>query len=219
MPPPLGSLLLIAQQPHSRLKHFDNITFACGRYWYSAATIGTLVEVVRQHCFLTKHGAGAMDCAFISTPSVFFAAAVLERKNSVLLDFDVGLSSALAEGEDNFVFYDFNNPASLPPNLRGAFSCVLIDPPYSTFASPEKGSSLLTATAFTHRPCVPVPCSTVTRDVWLCYAQTAQWLLAQPGGLVIASTVCENLILLRELFGSEMRMNECAAHYRSAPLT
>lgn len=134
------------------------------QYWYSAATIATIVSVLREHC-LPKHQ-GALDCAFVSTPSLFFALKPAERERSRLLEFD----STLGEGEPNFVFYDFNQPAALPAELEGSFSCVVIDPPF------------------------------ITSDAWLCYVQTARYLLA-PGGRVVLTTVIENAQLLNEQLG------------------
>ena len=69
-----------------------------------------------------------MDCAFISTPSLFFSLESAERSRSRVLDYDASLGEGCAE----FVHYDFNKPTALPANLHGAFACVVIDPPFIT---------------------------------------------------------------------------------------
>lgn len=48
------------------------------QYWYSANTITTLIDVIRQYCLRTKHSC-ALDCAFVSTPSLFFSLGADER--------------------------------------------------------------------------------------------------------------------------------------------
>ncbi|EOD40048.1 hypothetical protein EMIHUDRAFT_260311, partial [Emiliania huxleyi CCMP1516] len=94
------------------------------QYWYSASTIATLCDLVREQCFRSDHSC-ALDCAFLSTPSLFFALTPAERARSRVLDFD----EALGVGEPGFVRYDFHEPTALPPALAGAFRCVVIDPP------------------------------------------------------------------------------------------
>ena len=94
------------------------------QYWYSAATIATLVDVCRAHCLREQHDC-ALDCAFVSTPSLFFALEPGERERSRVLDFD----EDLGVGEPGFVHFDFHAPTALPADLKGAFRCVIIDPP------------------------------------------------------------------------------------------
>eukprot|EP00307_Rebecca_sp_RCC1486_P014170 CAMPEP_0119414672 /NCGR_PEP_ID=MMETSP1335-20130426/7117_1 /TAXON_ID=259385 /ORGANISM="Chrysoculter rhomboideus, Strain RCC1486" /LENGTH=316 /DNA_ID=CAMNT_0007439559 /DNA_START=21 /DNA_END=973 /DNA_ORIENTATION=- len=140
------------------------------QYWYSPATIDTIVRVLRARCI---HGAregtrgSTLDCAFVSTPSLFFVLTPQERAASRVLDYD----RQLAGSDDcGYVFFDFNDPPdALPDELKGAFHAVVIDPPF------------------------------ITRDVWEKYARVARWLLAPEGGLIVASTVIENAPMMSEL--------------------
>eukprot|EP00966_Prymnesium_polylepis_P005187 119563-Prymnesium_polylepis.2 len=99
------------------------------QYWYSAATIAALVDVVRENCLQATHSC-ELDCAFVSTPSLFFALDPAERARSRVLDFD----ETLGVGEPGFVAYDFHRPTELPAELAGAFRCVVIDPPCAPLA-------------------------------------------------------------------------------------
>lgn len=88
-----------------------------------------LVRVLRRHCLGPGCTAtAALDCAFVSTPSIFFALSEAERANSRVLDYDRQLG---AEQQGVF-FYDFNAPTELPAALKGAFRSVVIDPPFIT---------------------------------------------------------------------------------------
>ena len=98
------------------------------QYWYSAATIATLVDVVRSHCLPAQQPDATLDVAFISTPSLFFSLSPVERARSRLLEYD----AALGDGEAGFVAYDFHQPLALPDELHAAFGCVVIDPPFIT---------------------------------------------------------------------------------------
>ena len=118
------------------------------QYWYSAATIATLVDVIREHCIPAP--AARLDVAFVSTPSLFFALAPAERARCRLLEYD----EELGVGEPGFVRYDFNEPEAVPDDCKGAFSLVVIDPPF------------------------------ITREVWAQYARTARLLLAPGGRLL-----------------------------------
>lgn len=141
------------------------------QYWYSAQTVGRMVEVVRRCCL---DGPTPLDCAFISTPSLFFALPRAERTNCRVLDIDMKLA---ASSPKEFVYYDYNSPSKIPDELRGAFSAVVIDPPF------------------------------ITKDVWEKYAQAAKLLLAGGAGLVMATTVVENASLLEELLGPGLKPN------------
>jgi len=123
------------------------------QYWYSASTITTIVDALREHC-LPLHKS-TLDCAFLSTPSLFFALKPEERERSRLLEFD----TTLGEGEANFVHYDFRQPDALPAELKGSFSCVVIDPPF------------------------------ITSDAWLLYVQAAKYLLAPDGLVVCTTVI------------------------------
>ena len=63
--------------------------------------------------------------AFVSTPSLFFGLSEKERRNCRVLDYDEGLG-------DDVIKYDFNEPTTVPDELRGAFRCAVIDPPFIT---------------------------------------------------------------------------------------
>ena len=94
------------------------------QYWYSASTITTLVDVVREHCLQASH-ASVLDCAFVSTPSLFYALDPSERVRSRVLDYDTTLGT-------DVVPYDYHKPTVIPAELVGAFHCVVIDPPSIT---------------------------------------------------------------------------------------
>ena len=150
-------------------EHSDGMTAELNQYWYSAHTIATLCDAVRecrhhhyQQMARAPSAGGLLECAFLSTPSLFFSLSPDERTHCRVLDYDTSL------GED-VIFYDFNAPTEVPAELRGAFSCVVIDPPY------------------------------ITPEAWRKYAQTARLLLPPEGGRVIGTTIVENASLLREL--------------------
>mmetsp|Transcript_5739 Transcript_5739/g.17081 ORF Transcript_5739/g.17081 Transcript_5739/m.17081 type:complete len:250 (-) Transcript_5739:349-1098(-) len=97
------------------------------QYWYSPATISAIVRVLRDQC-LGIAGDGELDCAFVSTPSLFYTLGPEERVNSRVLDCDKALGTAT----DGFVYYDFNHPDAIPADLLGKFRAVVIDPPFIT---------------------------------------------------------------------------------------
>lgn len=101
------------------------------QYWYSAATITALIDVVQEEA-ISAHGKhpsmAQLDCAFVSTPSLFFALSPSQRTRCRVFDFD----TLLGEGEPHFVHYDFNKPRDLPQELCGAFKLVVVDPPFIT---------------------------------------------------------------------------------------
>eukprot|EP00931_Biecheleriopsis_adriatica_P092282 TRINITY_DN66105_c0_g1_i1.p1 TRINITY_DN66105_c0_g1~~TRINITY_DN66105_c0_g1_i1.p1 ORF type:complete len:395 (+),score=107.43 TRINITY_DN66105_c0_g1_i1:46-1185(+) len=102
------------------------------QYWFSPATVAAFVAEICD--------AGG-SAALVSSPSVFFSLPEEVRQRSKVLDFD-----RQWESDPGFVFYDFNEPENLPPDLRGSFDFVLIDPPF------------------------------ITREVWEKYAATARFL-------------------------------------------
>lgn len=71
------------------------------------------------------------------------------RKDSIVLDFDKQW-----ESDPGFVFYDYNDPESIPERLKGSFEGVLIDPPF------------------------------ITTEVWEKYAKTAKLLLKDGGKII-----------------------------------
>ena len=133
------------------------------QYWYSASTIATLADTLREHCLPLR--TSTFDCAFLSTPSLFFALTPTERERSRLLEFD----ATLGEGEANFVQYDYHRPHALPAELKGSFSCVVIDPPF------------------------------ITSDVWLLYVQAAKHLLSPGGRVVCTTVIENAPLLEAEL--------------------
>ena len=110
--------------------HAEDHTGAVGelnQYWYSAHTIGTLCDAVRE-CLLQQQqrpGGSKLQCAFVSTPSLYYSLPASERVGCRVFDYDTALG-------DDVVFYDFNHPEAIPEELRGAFAIVVIDPPFIT---------------------------------------------------------------------------------------
>ena len=92
--------------------------------WYSPTTIATLVQAVREAP--PSPASARLRCAFVSTPSLFFAMDAHEQKECRVLDYDKDLGKDCEE----FVFYDYHEPDNLPAELAGAFGIVVIDPPY-----------------------------------------------------------------------------------------
>ncbi|KAG2496682.1 hypothetical protein HYH03_005100 [Edaphochlamys debaryana] len=112
------------------------------QYWYSSHTISKIVEELV---------ASSKRVACVSTPSIYFS---LPRGSPVrtaawLLDYDDQWAK-----EQHFFKYDFNAPEDLPQELRGAFDCVVIDPPF------------------------------ITREVWAKYAEAAKLLLEPEGKVI-----------------------------------
>ena len=88
------------------LKNKENGDF--NQYWYSKDTITFIVTQIEKH---------AKNCAFLSTPSVYFSLKDKDIKNaSKVLDFDTKF-----EKDPNYVFYDFNKPEDLPEDLKETF--------------------------------------------------------------------------------------------------
>ncbi|KAG2446382.1 hypothetical protein HXX76_000967 [Chlamydomonas incerta] len=112
------------------------------QYWYSQYTIQKIVEELQ---------ASATKVACLSTPSIYFSipAGSPLRQAAWLLDYDDQWAA-----DPHFYKYDFKQPEALPAHLRGAFDCVVIDPPF------------------------------ITREVWALYAQAAQLLLVPGGKVV-----------------------------------
>ncbi|KAG5481503.1 hypothetical protein LSCM1_05521 [Leishmania martiniquensis] len=138
------------------------------QYWYSENTIRHLVREVCHH---------ATACAFLSTPSLFFALdqrrgdetaeeeSRMEqlRRSSRIFEYD-----AQWAGDPRYVRYDFHQPEQVPVPLMGAFDYVVADPPF------------------------------ITADVWSQYVATARLLLKE-GGKVLFTTVLENHTMLENL--------------------
>lgn len=126
------------------------------QYWYSPLTIQKIAQEVIQ-----LNG----KCAMLSTPSIYFSIPVESRNNCYLFDYDKGLSK-----DERFVFYDFNDPETIPEDLLGSFDLLVVDPPF------------------------------ITEEVWRKYAKSAHLLLKPETGKVILTTIAENEKLLFELF-------------------
>ncbi|KPA76128.1 hypothetical protein ABB37_07897 [Leptomonas pyrrhocoris] len=138
------------------------------QYWYSQNTIDALVHEVAHH---------ATACAFLSTPSLFFAldrrrgdesteeeTRLLElRRRSRLFEYDAQWASDAC-----YVVYDFHQPEQVPIQYMAAFDYVVADPPF------------------------------ITRDVWERYAATVKLLLKE-GGKLLFTTVLENHTTLENL--------------------
>lgn len=144
---------------------------AClNQYWYSQKTIQGLLSEVLHH---------ATHCAFLSSPSLFFALDQLRgdeeeaevqriqtlRKNSKLFEFDQQWAS-----DPGFVAYNYELEPStqFPIHYAGAFDYIVADPPF------------------------------ITEDVWESYILAIRFLL-KPGGKVLLTTVLENHTMLEEL--------------------
>lgn len=92
---------------------------ALNQYWYSPATVSTLVVEALQH---------ASRAAFVSTPSVYFSLPPCAlRDSSRVFDIDPQWAS-----EPAFTAYDFRAPLAVPPELHQSFDYVLVDPPFIT---------------------------------------------------------------------------------------
>lgn len=140
------------------------------QYWYSQHTIDTLRDAIQEG--VTSLDKDAPRVAFLSTPSLFFAFDEAKRRNFHLFDFD---SKAPWSNDANYVYFDYNHPLSFDESLRNTFDMVVIDPPF------------------------------ITREVWDKYAATTEALATDSTGsslkpLVLATTVHENVPLMKELF-------------------
>jgi len=137
---------------------------AINQYWYSPATIACLVGEVVDACDALDAAeakpaaapaagaaapAAALGAALVSTPSVYFSLPAKARARCKVLDLDEQWAA-----DPGFVRYDFNEPEAVPDDCKGAFSLVVIDPPF------------------------------ITREVWAQYARTARLLLAPGGRLL-----------------------------------
>lgn len=135
------------------------------QYWYSQHTIDVFVQAIEE-C--------GGNVAFLSTPSLYYSVSADLRRSCKCFDFD-----ATAFGKDpGFVFYDFNKPEDISPDLHGTFDLVVIDPPF------------------------------ITHEVWAKYAEASELLLksgttdeGKPIGKVLGTTIRENEAKLRELLG------------------
>lgn len=185
----------------------DAVKSEFNQYWYSQLTIETLLSEITHH---------ATRCAFLSTPSLYFAlgagksqeaeeaedvvaqaehrrAATL-RRNSKLFEFDRQWAS-----DPGFVFYDLQKPEQIPVQYIGYFDYVVVDPPF------------------------------ITKEVWAKYVETIKLLIKRPdptgsggdqdappsvgagairdclgGGKVLFTTVLENHTMLEGLINGPL---------------
>eukprot|EP01113_Clastostelium_recurvatum_P021550 TRINITY_DN2554_c0_g1_i2.p1 TRINITY_DN2554_c0_g1~~TRINITY_DN2554_c0_g1_i2.p1 ORF type:complete len:223 (+),score=55.81 TRINITY_DN2554_c0_g1_i2:1-669(+) len=93
------------------------------QFWYDDQTADTLVEEILE----ITGGVGNIAC--VSTPSIFRA---LKKR-----DLPVALRIYLFEYDnrfqiykDQFIFYDFNKPTTVPDELKHNINMILFDPPF-----------------------------------------------------------------------------------------
>lgn len=110
----------------------DEAKSQLNQYWYSQKTIRTLIKEVQMN---------ATSCAFLSTPSLFFAlderrgdedeaedAALRQlRRKSKIFEYDKQWA-----GDEGYVFYNYEEPEKIPVQYFGAFDYVVVDPPFIT---------------------------------------------------------------------------------------
>ena len=100
------------------------------QYWYSPATIATLVKEIQAHAQPTERE--RVRVGFLSTPSLYFALTDLEvQRSSTLFEFDERWSEEASAigGQAAFCFFDYNALQPLE-QWRGGFDLLVIDPPY-----------------------------------------------------------------------------------------
>lgn len=138
------------------------------QYWYSPRTVEALALEVAEQC--PKDGV----CAFLSTPSVYFAVKKLRTTTSlrcILLDFD----RKFEKEESNFVFFDFNEPTAIPPELHLTCDYVVVDPPF------------------------------ITEEVWRKYSISIQALLRPESGKILLTTIRENEKLIQDILNCSVQ--------------
>jgi len=135
------------------------------QYWYSKPTIQCLCEAIVEV-------AAGKKIAFLSTPSLYFALPVTERKNCSLFEFDKNWAK-----DPGFEFFNFEDCEAINPALQHSFDMVVVDPPFITRDVWEKYAfatkKLLKATSIGGNDEV---------------------------GSVLATTVAENIPIMNELF-------------------
>ncbi|XP_022817601.1 EEF1A lysine methyltransferase 1 [Spodoptera litura] len=104
----------------------ENILFdenwQLSQFWYDESTVQTLVRVVDKTL-----GAGGR-VALISCPTLFVPVKrqIGDRATVTLLEYD----RRFEVHAPDFVFYDYNCPDKLPPELLGSYDLVVADPPF-----------------------------------------------------------------------------------------
>jgi len=135
------------------------------QYWYSRATIKVLCEAITEV-------ASGKRVAFLSTPSLYFALPIEERKNCTLFERD-----EIWANDPGFEMYNFNKAEDVNPTLRHSFDMVVVDPPFITHDVWEKYAT--------------------TTKILLKAYDTEE---SKDPGHVIATTVAENIDIMDELF-------------------
>lgn len=104
----------------------ENILFdenwQLSQFWYDETTVQALVRVMDKTL-----GAGGR-VALISCPTLFVPVKrqVGDRATVTLLEYD----RRFEVHAPDFVFYDYNCPDKLPPELLGSYDLVVADPPF-----------------------------------------------------------------------------------------
>lgn len=104
----------------------ENIIFdenwQLSQFWYDEGTVQTLVKVVDR----TVPNGGRI--ALISCPTLFVPVKrqVGDTRTVTLLEYD----RRFEVHAPNFVFYDYNTPNKLPPEIFNTYDLVIADPPF-----------------------------------------------------------------------------------------
>ncbi|XP_022657613.1 EEF1A lysine methyltransferase 1-like isoform X1 [Varroa destructor] len=90
------------------------------QFWYTPETAERLANIARSQ--------GSQICC-LSTPTAFQALYCTRKDGEklVLLEFDKRFHDLY---NNDFVFYDYNDPLAIPDTLKGAFDVVIADPPF-----------------------------------------------------------------------------------------
>ncbi|KAJ8714261.1 hypothetical protein PYW08_007881 [Mythimna loreyi] len=111
-------------QADNKLK--ENILFdenwQLSQFWYDEATVQALVKVADR---LVDRGGRV---ALISCPTLFVPVKrqLGDKATVTLLEYD----RRFEVHAPDFVFYDYNSPDKLPPEVLGAYDLVIADPPF-----------------------------------------------------------------------------------------
>lgn len=104
----------------------ENIIFdenwQLSQFWYDEVTVQTLVKVV------DKTVADGGRVALISCPTLFVPVKrqIGNRATVTLLEYD----RRFDVHSPDFIFYDYNTPDKLPPEILASYDLVLADPPF-----------------------------------------------------------------------------------------
>ncbi|KPJ17016.1 N(6)-adenine-specific DNA methyltransferase 2 [Papilio machaon] len=92
------------------------------QFWYDEETVQALVRVIDR--VLTDGG----KVALISCPTLFvpLKRQIGHRASVTLLEYD----RRFEVHAPDFIFYDYNHPDKLPPDMEGSYDIVVADPPF-----------------------------------------------------------------------------------------